>query len=454
MSEAAAIIECYTAHSQQPQDCKCTQDKYDCPQQTFLWGLGTFSATVKYTCGKQTGLISDAIGETINCGAGFICKSGLGQNGGCVSCFAPQPDGAPAVLQHDIIAPGDPNQMTGPPGDVVPGQWLTYTIEFANVGQAPAYGVYVTNQLDPVFDEDSLNLMGAGQYLTATRTLVWDVGTLGISGTLTATGTVSYAVQLRGGLPSGTLVVNRAVVHFPTVPQDTPTNPVVNIVEPLSALPQSLQTPYGQPLHFSLQGLAAGGGPLTYTIVRPPLFGVLAGLGATYTYTPMQNFNGLDQFLFRVSNALTASLPAEVEIVVTPSAADTIPPRVQATAPMSGAVDIPIKTTPFLTDSVGPAYVPFINVQFSEPIDASTVSTQTITMRDSAGHPVAVSVLYDPILRQAVVTLRQPLRAGGTYTLIVARGVKDLAGNPMVANYQWSFRASGGAQLFLPLIRR
>ncbi|MCP5155556.1 MAG: hypothetical protein H6983_15405 [Ectothiorhodospiraceae bacterium] len=66
---------------------------------------------------------------------------------------------------------------------------------------------------------------------------------------------------------------------------------------------------------------------LTYSITRQPVHGTLTGSGATRTYTPAPDFNGLDSFAFRVNDGLEDSAEAEVFIEVTPV---DDPPRVVA----------------------------------------------------------------------------------------------------------------------------
>jgi len=43
---------------------------------------------------------------------------------------------------------------------------------------------------------------------------------------------------------------------------------------------------------------------------------------------------------------------------------------------------------------------------------------------------------------------------GMTYTLAVAAGVKDLAGNAMPSSYAWSFQTREDHTVYLPLILR
>ena len=176
----------------------------------------------------------------------------------------------------------------------MPGQRVTYTVAYENVGEGEAYGVYIVDRLSENLDQDTLTVYAPGSYVAATRQIVWTVGELGPKGSPTAAGTVSFSVKLKTGLAGGTPIINSAEVHFPSAPEVTPTNPVVNIVQPVAATPQQLTTGYMQPVDIVLGGVDPGGVTLTYSIASQPANGVVAGTPPTVTYTPTVNFTGPD----------------------------------------------------------------------------------------------------------------------------------------------------------------
>lgn len=67
---------------------------------------------------------------------------------------------------------------------------------------------------------------------------------------------------------------------------------------------------------------------------------------------------------------------------------------------------------------------------------------------------VALNFYYDGTVKQATVVLREPLQERTRYTVTVSQGVKDLIGNPMQADYSWSFRTGpeAGGAIYLPLV--
>jgi len=111
-------------------------------------------------------------------------------------------------------------------------------------------------------------------------------------------------------------VINQATVYFPSVPEITPTNAVVNLVQPIVGKDQQVNTKYSHAVSFQVSGISAAPGALTYQISQQTVYGTLSGTLPNLTYTPMAGFSGSDTFYFTVSNGLETSLPAQVRITV------------------------------------------------------------------------------------------------------------------------------------------
>jgi gliding motility-associated-like protein len=60
------------------------------------------------------------------------------------------------------------------------------------------------------------------------------------------------------------------------------------------------------------------GNVLTFTILTLPSHGTLTGTGKDVTYTPVENYNGPDNFTFKVNDGISESNTATVSITVTP----------------------------------------------------------------------------------------------------------------------------------------
>src|SRR4030095_14093154 len=73
---------------------------------------------------------------------------------------------------------------------------------------------------------------------------------------------------------------------------------------------------------------------------------------------------------------------------------------------------------------------------FSEPMDASTISTATFTLKQGTT-PVAGTVNYSVLT--ATFTPAENLAPLTTYTATISTGAKDLAGNALTTDMSWIF---------------
>jgi Domain of unknown function (DUF4082)/Bacterial Ig-like domain/Bacterial Ig domain len=79
---------------------------------------------------------------------------------------------------------------------------------------------------------------------------------------------------------------------------------------------------------------------------------------------------------------------------------------------------------------------------FSEPMTASTISQTTFLMVDSSNNPVAGTVTYDVSSSTTTFKPTAGLVSANTYTVTLKsglNGVKDFNGNPLAADFSWSF---------------
>jgi hypothetical protein len=112
--------------------------------------------------------------------------------------------------------------------------------------------------------------------------------------------------------------------------------------------------------------------------------------------------------------------------------ADTSAPTVTSTNPVNGATSVAI-----------------ITASFSEAMDATKFTPTTFTLTGPGATSVTGTVAYDPANFMAKFTPTTALLAATIYTATITTGVKDAAGNALVANHAWSFTTStlGNAQL-------
>jgi hypothetical protein len=472
-----SAVNCYNRSLANPDHCKCSSS---------LWEGTTMPFTKTEACKKTPcvdGVFAPYDQAVYPCATCTKCVSGSGGSDDPASHCKPTGATPPAECktagqptagvflesptgQDDdifdgmkicVLIPRDPNAKYGQAGELVPGQQVTYQVTYENEGAGTAYGVYVTDVLDASYDDSTLVLGSNAIYVPASRQIIWTIGELAPKGQPGSQGEVSFSVRLKDGLPGGSPVFNQALVYFPSVPEITPTNAVVNYIQEITALPQSLETSYMTPVAITLQGEDVGGGGLTFAVVTPHLFGALTGTPPDLTYTPAANITGQDAFTYTAGNGVSTSDPAEVTITIHPAANDTQPPSIRWSDPANQASGIAFRSTPVMSDTLGNIYAPYITIQFSEAIDLDTLTAANLRLADSTGHTLNTTVFYDELGNQAVIYPREVLQNNQWYTVTVKGGVTDQAGNPMGSDYTFTFRVGYAVDqdyLFLPLMRR
>ena len=108
-------------------------------------------------------------------------------------------------------------------------QVLVFVVHFENIGTIEARDVYVTDVLDPSLDLSTLKLLTAGATLDlATRSVKWNLLNRNLAPR--AGDSVLMQVRPRPGLPSGTVIRNKATIQF-EVFEPLATNEVVNTID-------------------------------------------------------------------------------------------------------------------------------------------------------------------------------------------------------------------------------
>ena len=107
---------------------------------------------------------------------------------------------------------------------------------------------------------------------------------------------------------------------------------------------------------------------------------------------------------------------------------ETTPPAIVAVSPSNGAFDIDINAP--------------VSATFSEAIDAGTINGTTFEIRDALNGLVAAIATYVASHHTVVLDPAAPLIPSTWYTATVkggVSGVKDVAGNPLTADFTWGF---------------
>ncbi|MEP7375511.1 MAG: Ig-like domain-containing protein [Chitinophagaceae bacterium] len=107
---------------------------------------------------------------------------------------------------------------------------------------------------------------------------------------------------------------------------------------------------------------------------------------------------------------------------------DIIPPTVTSVTPLNGATGVSISTA--------------ATAIFNEAMDATTINSSTIELRNASNVLITATVSFNAATRTATVTPSAALSISTVYTATIkggAAGVKDVAGNALAVNYSWSF---------------
>jgi hypothetical protein len=104
---------------------------------------------------------------------------------------------------------------------------------------------------------------------------------------------------------------------------------------------------------------------------------------------------------------------------------DTTPPAVTLTSPVCGDTGVALNKT--------------VNATFSEAMDPLTITTANFLLAGPGTTAVPGTVAYDALNQIATFTPSNNLASDTLFTFTITAGVRDLAGNPMAADFVCSF---------------
>ena len=192
---------------------------------------------------------------------------------------------------------------------------------------------------------------------------------------------------------------------------------------------------------------------LTFTLTGPgttPVLGTVTYSGTTATFTPTVNLAPSTLYTSTITTGARdlAGNPLASNYVWTwttaaAGATDVTPPTVTGTNPADVAVGVCTNKT--------------INATFSEAMDPLTISTATMTLSVTGGAAVAGAVTYDSLTN--IASFKPIVNLIGVpatnYTVTVkggASGVKDVAGNPLVADKITTFTTNASTCATAPVL--
>ena len=175
--------------------------------------------------------------------------------------------------------------------------------------------------------------------------------------------------------------------------------------------------------NFTLKDSASGAavpGTVSYSGVNA-LFTPASNLATStgYTATIKGGAGGVKDL---AGNTLAADF---VWSFTTAAAADTTLPVVTSTNPGNLATNVALNST--------------VKSTFSEAIDPLTINTASFRLAGPGAASVTGTVGYNALAKTATFTPTAPLAASTAYTATITTGIKDLAGNALATQKEWSF---------------
>jgi hypothetical protein len=168
----------------------------------------------------------------------------------------------------------------------------------------------------------------------------------------------------------------------------------------------------------------------TFTLTGPgatAVTGTVTYTGDTATFTPAAVLAAITLFTATITTGAQdptgAGLAANYVWTFTTAA----PPTVVSTIPANGATAVP-------TNSV-------VSATFSEAMAPASITGTTFTLAGPGATPVAGAVTYAGTT--ATFTPTAALAGGALFTATITTGATDPTGNPLAANYVWTFTTEG-----------
>ena len=262
----------------------------------------------------------------------------------------------------------------------------------------------------------------------------------------------------RQSTPDGTLVKDHRVplaalnesttYHYQVTSTDAAGNPASS-GDFIFTTPASDPTPPTVSMTAPAGGTTVSGTAVTVSASASDNVGIIgvqfkvdgANLGAEDTSSPYAiswnttTATNASHSLTAVARDAAGNTATATAVSVTVDNRDTTPPTIVTRTPASGATGVSTATT--------------VRATFSEAMNASTITTNTVVLRNSTGTGVAATVSYSTGTLAATLAPSQPLASGEVYTATISggsAGVKDVAGNALAADSVWSFTTAPASQ--------
>ena len=238
----------------------------------------------------------------------------------------------------------------------------------------------------------------------------------------------------------GTRLVKDYVWSFTTGATPDQTVPVITLTDPLNNATdvdfnKLISITFSEPM----DQLTINSSTFIVTEGTSPVTGSIAYSGSKAVFTPANSLSPSTTYTVTV-NSGAKDMAGNILAVrsftfTTATAPDIILPRVNATDPLSNAIGVERNKV--------------IKVTFSEPMDASTITSSTFILKQGT-IIVPGSISFSG--NTASFTPQTALGAGISYTASITTGAKDIAGNALASDLAWSFATSGSTLSLAPVI--
>jgi uncharacterized protein (TIGR03437 family) len=269
----------------------------------------------------------------------------------------------------------------------------------------------------------------------------------GVTGTFTPTVNLPANTLLTGTIttgaqdPTGAPLAANYIWTFTTGAAPNLTPPTVSSTVPASnATNVPLNNALAATFSEALNPLTVNTNTFTLKQGATVIPGTVTYAGVTATFTPTASLSASLPYTATITtgvqdlsgNALAANY---VWTFTTGAAPNLTPPTVSSTVPASGSTNVPVGNA--------------LSATFSEALNPLTINTATFLLKQGAT-VVSGAVNYAGIT--ATFTPTASLAPNLPFTAPITTGVQDLSGNPMAANYVWSFTTGATPNLTPPVV--
>lgn len=235
---------------------------------------------------------------------------------------------------------------------------------------------------------------------------------------------------------TGKSMVNDYTWSFTTGAAPDITKPTVALTSPAN-LETGVTLNHAIVVTFSEEMDASTINPLTYIVKQNAtiIAGVITSTGTTATFTPSAALDASKIYTVTITtgakdkagNALNSDHSLSFTTVAAP---DVTLPRINSTAPVVNATNVPVNKVMAIT--------------FSEQMDPLTISSTTFTLKQNTTD-ISGTVAYSGLT--ATFTPENVLSDGLVYTAKITTGAQDLAGNALASDTEWNFTAGNTSSL-------